>query len=110
MSALHDAARSSNPDDVAAILAQGLVDIDGRDRLSRTPLIIAAWAGQARNLPPICCSTPTLQLEYQAEIYETQAKCAWSSTGTFGLCMQLQLPILTSIPGDCRSVAVVSAF
>lgn len=50
MSALHDAARSSNPDDVAAILAQGLVDIDGRDRLSRTPLIIAAWAGQVDNV------------------------------------------------------------
>ena len=54
MSALHDAARGDDPDAVAAVLAQGLVEINTRDKLSRTALIIASWAGKVfpARLPP----------------------------------------------------------
>lgn len=55
MSALHDAARGDDPDAVADVLAQGLVEVNTRDKLSRTALIIASWAGKvypARLLKP----------------------------------------------------------
>ncbi len=45
MAPLHDAARG-DPAKVSEILAQGNVDVDARDRHSRTPLHLAAWAGQ----------------------------------------------------------------
>lgn len=50
MSSLHDAARGDDPDTVSTILAQGIVDVNSRDKLSRTPLIIAAWAGKVENV------------------------------------------------------------
>lgn len=50
MSSLHDAARGDNPDAVPTILAQGLVEVNTRDKLARTPLIIAAWAGKVSGL------------------------------------------------------------
>lgn len=45
MAPLHDAARS-DPAKVAEILAQGNVDVNARDRHARSPLHLAAWAGQ----------------------------------------------------------------
>ena len=47
MSALHAAARE-DPAKCAQILAQGQCDVNARDRHARTPLHLAAWAGQAR--------------------------------------------------------------
>ena len=46
MSALHAAARE-DPAKCAQILAQGQCDVNARDRHARTPLHLAAWAGQA---------------------------------------------------------------
>lgn len=47
MSALHNAARD-NPAKCAEILAQGNANVNARDRHSRTPLHLAAWAGHVR--------------------------------------------------------------
>lgn len=55
MSSLHDAARGDDPDAVPTILAQGLVEVNTRDKLARTPLIIAAWAGKVAGLT--ACNT-----------------------------------------------------
>jgi hypothetical protein len=44
MSELHDAARTGDTAKIIGLLASS-PDIDGRDKHSRTPLILAAWAG-----------------------------------------------------------------
>lgn len=62
MSTLHDAARGDDPDAVAAVLAQGLVDVNTRDKLSRTPLIIASWAGKVSRTLPQTRSHPPIQI------------------------------------------------
>jgi uncharacterized protein len=43
---IHAAVRNGNREEVARLIAQG-VDVDARDALGSTPLIDAAWAGEA---------------------------------------------------------------
>jgi hypothetical protein len=44
MSELHNVAREGDVAKLVALLANS-PDLDARDKLSRTPLILAAWAG-----------------------------------------------------------------
>lgn len=54
MSELHNVAREGDVAKLVALLASS-PDLDARDKLSRTPLILAAWAGQlVRQVHSVC--------------------------------------------------------
>ena len=59
---IHEAARDGNVEELNNLMAQG-VDVNSRDKLSRTPLHLAAWAGQVRpHVLGSVCSTAVITL------------------------------------------------
>ncbi|KAL2614091.1 hypothetical protein R1flu_025783 [Riccia fluitans] len=51
---LHDAAREGNVDSVRQLLSTNAESVNDRDKHSRTPLHIAAWAGQEEVVRVLC--------------------------------------------------------
>lgn len=51
---LHDAARNGNVEEITQLLAANPACINDRDRHSRTPLHMAAWAGQTEAVRLLC--------------------------------------------------------